>query len=103
MKDLSLLFERHPDPMWVYDLETLHFLEVNHAAVRRYGYTRGEFLAMTIKDIRPTKDVDALEQNIALISEGIDYAGVWTHLNKAGEQLLVDITSEVLEFRVSVM
>ncbi|RII82374.1 PAS domain-containing sensor histidine kinase [Neopusillimonas maritima] len=99
MKDLSLLFERHPDPMWVYDLETLHFLEVNQAAVRRYGYTRGEFLAMTIKDIRPTKDVEALEQNIALISEGIDSAGVWTHLNKAGEQLLVDITSEVLEFR----
>lgn len=99
MKDLSLLFERHPDPMWVYDLETLCFLEVNHAAVRRYGYTRDEFLAMTIKDIRPIKDVEALEQNIALISGGIDYAGVWTHLNKAGVQLLVDITSEVLEFR----
>ena len=46
--------------MWVYDAETLRFLAVNDAAVRHYGYTREEFLGMTIKDIRPPEDVEAL-------------------------------------------
>src|SRR2546423_15703351 len=50
------LFEHHPQPMWVFDLETLGFLEVNDAAVRHYGYAREEFLAMTLKNIRPPED-----------------------------------------------
>lgn len=99
MNDLSLLFEKHPDPMWVYDLETLQFLEVNLAAIRRYGYTRDEFLVRTIKDIRPPEDISRLERNIAKVSHGIDYAGEWTHLCKNGETIVVDITSETLDFR----
>src|SRR5260370_41504121 len=47
------LFDGHPQPMWLYDVNTLAFLEVNGAAVDRYGYSRDELLAMTIKDIRP--------------------------------------------------
>jgi diguanylate cyclase (GGDEF)-like protein/PAS domain S-box-containing protein len=47
------LFEAHPQPMWVYDLETLRFLVVNAAAVAQYGYTEAEFLQLTIRDIRP--------------------------------------------------
>ena len=46
--------------MWVYDAQTLRFLAVNEAAVRHYGYTRQEFLAMTITDIRPREDVETL-------------------------------------------
>ena len=46
------LFEQNPNPMWVYDVETLGFLAVNDAAVAKYGYSRDEFLAMTIADIR---------------------------------------------------
>lgn len=48
-----LLFESHPQPMWLYDVESLAFLAINEAAVERYGYSREEFLAMTIADIRP--------------------------------------------------
>src|SRR5688572_23135827 len=47
----KLLFQNHPVPMWIYDLDTLGFLEVNDAAIQKYGYTRAEFLALTIKDI----------------------------------------------------
>lgn len=50
-------FEDNPLPMWAFDPETLAFLEVNEAAVRRYGYSRSEFLSMTILDIRPPEDV----------------------------------------------
>jgi PAS domain S-box-containing protein len=46
-----LLFESTPQPIFVYDAETLRLLTVNEAAMRTYGYTRDEFLSMTIDDI----------------------------------------------------
>src|SRR4029453_13257502 len=60
-----LLFESNPHAMWVYDRETLHFLAVNDAAVDHYGYSREEFLTMTIRDIRPTEDVALLSQYLS--------------------------------------
>ena len=51
------VFEASPRPIWVYDESTLQFLAVNDAAVRDYGYSRGEFLAMTLKDIRPEEEL----------------------------------------------
>jgi two-component system, cell cycle sensor histidine kinase and response regulator CckA len=52
----SLLFDANPQPMWIFDVETLEFLAVNDAAVRHYGYSRDEFLGMTIMDIRPDEE-----------------------------------------------
>jgi PAS domain S-box-containing protein len=52
-----LLFDDNPQPMWLFDAETLAFLEVNNAAIENYGYSREEFLQMTILDIRPQEDV----------------------------------------------
>jgi PAS domain-containing protein len=54
------LFASNPHPMWVYDVETLEFLEVNNAAISNYGYSREEFSRMTIKDIRSHEDIPAL-------------------------------------------
>jgi PAS domain-containing protein len=53
-----LLFDRNPAPFWVFDPDTLRFIEVNDAAVRQYGYSRDEFLAMSILDIRPREGWD---------------------------------------------
>ena len=92
------LFENNPHPMWVYDLETLRFLAVNQAAIEHYGYSRDEFLAMTIGEIRPAEDVPALQENIARVTTGLDKAGVWRHRNKAGDIIQVEITSHVTEF-----
>ncbi len=58
------LFEDNPNPMWVYDTQSLGILNVNQAALAQYGYTREEFLQMTIKDIRPEADLPALDVNI---------------------------------------
>jgi len=55
-----LIFDENPIPMWVFDHETLAFLEVNDAAVKSYGYSRDEFLAMRLKDIRVSDDMPAL-------------------------------------------
>lgn len=85
------LFLSHPDPMWVYDVETFQFLSVNNAAIVKYGYSLEEFLEMTIKDIRPPEDCAALEENVKAVSEGRDEAGVWRHSLKTGEIIHVDI------------
>src|SRR5207245_1505987 len=55
-----LLFEANPQPMWVYDMKTLYFLEANEAAVRHYGYSRERFLDLQITDIRPGEDIAPL-------------------------------------------
>jgi len=93
-----LLFEANPQPMWVYDVENLHFLAVNDAAVRHYGYSRAEFLAMTIKDIRPPEDVQLLADYRASFTDEVDYAGEWRHRKKDGTTINVEITATRLNF-----
>jgi diguanylate cyclase (GGDEF)-like protein/PAS domain S-box-containing protein len=61
-----LLFEANPAAMWVYDSETLRFLAVNEAAVAQYGWTRLEFLTMTVLDLLAPEDRPAfLEELLA--------------------------------------
>jgi PAS domain S-box-containing protein len=93
-----LLFENNPLPMWVYDLETLAFLAVNEAAVQCYGYSREEFLSMTIKDIRPAEDIPALLNSVASAPCGLDAAGTWRHRKKSGAVIDVEITSHTINF-----
>jgi len=93
-----LLFEANPHPMWVYDRETLGFLAVNDAAIAKYGYTRTEFLGLTLKDIRPPEDVPALLASIAADTGGLDEAGVWRHRLKGGRVISVRIVSHTLTF-----
>jgi PAS domain S-box-containing protein len=93
-----LLFESNPQAMWVYDLTTLRFLAVNDAAVRHYGYSRAEFLDMTIKDIRPPEDVKLLEDYLASETTETQHAGEWRHQKKDGTIINVDITSNKLIF-----
>ncbi len=96
-RNYRTLFEGHPQPMWLYDTETLAFLEVNDAAVDQYGYSRDEFLAMTIKDIRPPIDVPKfleLVQN----TPPFDRSGPWWHLLKDGSTIQVLITSHAITF-----
>ena len=93
-----LLFDRNPQPMWVFDLESLAFLAVNQAALEQYGYSRDEFLRMTIKDIRPTEDISALVEDILHRGSGIEKAGRWRHRRKDGANIDVEITSQSIEW-----
>lgn len=92
------LFELNPHIMWLYDMHTLKFIAVNEAAIQHYGYSREEFLSMTIKDIRPAEDVTLLEKNLKNISHGIDHAGAWRHIKKDGTIINVDIVSHAVKF-----
>ena len=89
-----LLFERNPQPMWVYDLESLAFLAVNDAAVEHYGYSTEEFLRMTIRDIRPVEDIPALLENVSRELSRLERR----HRRKDGALIDVEITTNNLDW-----
>ena len=90
------LFAANPLPMWIYDIETLGFLEVNDAAVAKYGYGRDEFLAMRLTDIRPSEDVPALIADVARVRPPLQPSGRWRHRLRSGEVIEVEISSHTL-------
>lgn len=95
------LFEANPHPMWVYSLDTLVFLAVNDAAVRQYGYSREDFLGMTIKDIRPPEDIPRLIANVERVASGaspMDMVAVWQHITQDGRPIMVEIHSHRLQY-----
>jgi PAS domain S-box-containing protein len=93
------LFDLSPSPQWVYDAETFHFLDVNNAAIEHYGYSRKEFLSMTVKDIRPKKDIALFEKVVKQIhEENLSNDKIWTHLKKDGEAIYVNIRSNAITF-----
>jgi PAS domain S-box-containing protein len=91
------LFDVHPQPMWVVDANTLAFLAVNGAAIRLYGYSKEEFLALTADQIRPEEDVDDLRRAFADWSNNYSQR-LWRHRKKSGEVIPVKVTSFNLEF-----
>lgn len=92
------IFLANPFPMWVYDRETLAFLAVNDAAVAHYGYSREQFLGMTIRDIRPAEDIPRLLASVARSADGVEQAGEWRHRLADGRLVDVEITSHELPF-----
>jgi PAS domain S-box-containing protein len=93
-----LVFDNNPQPMWVYDRDTLAFLAVNAAAVHHYGYSQAEFLGMTLKDICPPEDVAAVLDNVAYTSAGLDDTDTWRHRKRDGTIIEVEIPSHFLTF-----
>ncbi len=87
------LFALCPQPMWIYDTTTLAFLEVNEAAIQHYGYSREEFLALTIRDIRPPEELPALAENLRLMSPDRTTSGPWQHRRKDGSVIMVEISA----------
>src|SRR5437870_1892886 len=98
----ELLFEGHPDPMWVYDLEDFSILEVNPAALRQYGYTREEFLQLSLGDLRPAEDRSKFWQYVHRIDSNraakVAQHGIWRHIKKSGEIIFVEVASSLLPF-----
>lgn len=94
-----LLFDSNPLPMWVFDANTLRFLAVNPAAVQTYGYSRDEFLSMTLRDIRSKKEAAVLNHYLKTTDRNeLHHSGIWNHQKKDGTPMQVEIISESLEF-----
>ncbi|MFH0734921.1 MAG: PAS domain S-box protein [bacterium] len=94
-----LMFYSNPHPMWVYDLSSLAFLDVNDTAIDTYGYSREEFLSMTLKDIRPQEEVARLMHNIQTTFETVQNSDYWRHSKKDGTIIFVDIASHFINYK----
>ncbi|MFI5227663.1 MAG: PAS domain S-box protein [Gemmatimonadales bacterium] len=93
------LFDDSPLPAWVFDQETLAFLAVNDAAVRQYGYSRDEFLGMTLLDIRPREDASLLKDALLQArTTNRDYKGCFRHRRKDGTLMYVDLSTHRFTF-----
>ena len=92
-KKYRKLFENSPLPMWVIELPSLKFLDVNEAAIGHYGYSRNEFLTMNAIDIRPDDEKQRYLNFDHSPTNGLTYSGAWKHLKKDGSLIYVDINS----------
>jgi PAS domain S-box-containing protein len=103
-EDFSVLFEKNPNPMWIYEVSSLRILRVNEAAIENYGYSESEFLSMTFKNLHHSCELEKLNyfldtkgvQNGTLT--GFNNAGIWQHQNKKGDIIYVEITSHQLYY-----
>ena len=88
-----MLFEHSPLPMWAYSPDTLRFLDVNDAAIRQYGYSREEFLDMSLLDIRPEQERARLQALMQSLPEGTQAPGIWLHRHKSGRLMQMEVHS----------
>lgn len=92
-----MLFDENPNPMWVFDQETLQFLAVNQVAIAHYGYSEAEFLRMNLRDIREPSRLAELERSIANTPDG-SFSGYTRHRKKDGSAIDVYLRTNHLIF-----
>ena len=92
-----MFFESNPQPAWIYDARTYEFLQVNPAAVKKYGYTSEEFLRMNVKDIRPPEDVAAFLAEMEKAQDR-EQRGQWRHTKKDGTVIDVEVASHRMDY-----
>jgi PAS domain S-box-containing protein len=98
-KQYRELFDANPAPMIIFDIKTLAILRCNNAAIQKYGYSREEFKALTLVDIRPEGEETRLRRSVS--SEDVELAdkGLWLHKKKNGDVFWVHVFSHRTEFR----
>jgi len=89
----SLLFNSSPNPIFTCDDTTLAFVTVNEAASRHYGYSREEFLRMTLHDLAPPEDLPVFLDKLSKLDPGAASSGIWRHRAKSGKFIEVEIIS----------
>jgi diguanylate cyclase (GGDEF)-like protein/PAS domain S-box-containing protein len=94
-----MLFESNPVPMWLFERETLKFLAVNDAAVMHYGYTREQFLQMTLLDIRPMEDLDEVRPVVRSEHAQRRHGEVARHVLADGSIIDVEIYGRPLQYQ----
>lgn len=100
-KKYNDLFHLSPQPSWVYCLETLQFMDVNSAAIESYGYSRNEFMELTLSDIRPFDEVESLMMEIDNVRKdtGRMFNGVFKHRKRNGVEFDVRVHSSPIKFK----
>ncbi len=94
----NILFDNSPQPMWIYDKDTLAILAVNKSAVQMYGYTKDEFLSKSLMDLRPEEELEKFFENVAKTPPYFEKSGPWLHKKKDGSVISVEVTSNDINY-----
>jgi len=93
------IFYKNPYPTWIYDLDSLHIMEVNDAALEKYGFDKNEFMQLTMRDLHPPGEAEEfLESMMCLANMQPVERKLWHHSNKAQETMIVEITSHLIDY-----
>ena len=84
--------------MRIFEHGTFRFLAVNDAAVKLYGYTREEFLAMTAKDTRHPEELDDFLTTLDEPTGYFRHRGPRRHVRKNGEVIVVEAVTQDIQF-----
>ncbi len=90
-RSYRLVFEGNPLPMWIWELSTRRFLAANDSAIARFGYTLGEFLSMTARDVRPADDIPQLDDDASGPPARKESHDILTYRVKSGETFEAEI------------
>ncbi len=98
-EDYKILFSTNPNPMWTFELESRRFSMVNDAALKLYGYTREEFLQLSLFDIRIKEEHQRLREALesTAFADQQPLFNEWNHLKKDGTQIMVEVVSHMVE------
>jgi PAS domain S-box-containing protein len=93
------LFDENPFPMIIWDFETKKILDCNTTTLEKYGYTREEFLLLTIWDLRPEEDISLLKEFTRdEESYGPVHRKIWRHKKKNGEIMMMDLKGQLIDY-----
>ncbi|RKR84823.1 PAS domain S-box-containing protein [Mucilaginibacter gracilis] len=93
------LYEANPSPMWIYDPQTLKIISVNQTAITVYGYTKEQFLQMTVLDIHPGRDHEKLLAALAGDINTFNHSGVWAQFKNDRSVLCAELSLSKINFR----
>jgi PAS domain S-box-containing protein len=97
----QILFDEAVQPMWMYDTETFCFIDVNESAIRLYGYSRAEFMRMSIVDVRPSEDIPVLLEvieHLDFLDFTVTNTRQWRHIKKDGSIIDVEIQAQSVHY-----
>jgi PAS domain S-box-containing protein len=97
-KKYHYLFAHNPQPMLIYDMETLAIIDANNAATKHYGYTMKDFLSMTIKELCHPEEIPRFMEHMQLKKIKPDITSEWKFLKKTGEVRFVEIISHTMTY-----
>ncbi len=94
------IFYKNPYPTWIFELDTLRIVEVNDAALEKYGFDKSEFYQLTMRDlIHPPGEAEQLVESIrgpvAIVAVE---RKLWHHRNRSGDTIIVEITPHRIDY-----
>ena len=91
------IFYKNPYPTWIFDLDTFRIVEVNDAALEKYGFEKSEFYQLTMRDLHPDGEVEFFLDSIRNPTP-VSARRLWHHRNKSGVLITVEITSHRIDY-----